>query len=87
VSDGDDREGVESEAGEKVMVDVDERGGTVQLWLGTPVSQRVSHGRSPIRMWLRCLPVAFSPLFVRLSASDWADGINPESDSDGKWLQ
>jgi 2,4-dienoyl-CoA reductase-like NADH-dependent reductase (Old Yellow Enzyme family) len=25
------------------------------------------------------------PLFVRLSASDWAEG--PEEDSDGKWLQ
>jgi 2,4-dienoyl-CoA reductase-like NADH-dependent reductase (Old Yellow Enzyme family) len=25
------------------------------------------------------------PLFVRLSASDWAEG--PEKDSDGKWLQ
>ena len=25
------------------------------------------------------------PLFVRFSASDWAEG--PEKDSDGKWLQ
>ena len=28
---------------------------------------------------------AEKPLFVRLSASDWAEG--PEKDSDGKWLQ
>ncbi|EEB98346.1 hypothetical protein MPER_02161, partial [Moniliophthora perniciosa FA553] len=41
--------------------------------------------RWPLRLISRCRSAWKKPLFVRISASDWAEG--PEKNDDGTWAQ
>ena len=44
-----------------------------------------NRSRWPLRLAKLCRDAWNKPLFVRISASDWAEELGPEKGSDGKW--
>ncbi|KAF7436544.1 hypothetical protein PC9H_003377 [Pleurotus ostreatus] len=52
------------------------------IYGGQPLENRL---RFPLRVVQRCRAAWSKPLFVRISASDWAEG--PEKGEDGNWAQ